>query len=146
MENERIGQGEILMILVHRSGLTAKEVAEKLQCNASYLSRLYRSQYLTDKMKRKAAELFGVGMDVWKEAPLDMVMEPQAAYSANFGKMTVPELVEYLAQRDQIVGMERNRLLGMLEKIEDEQRVERSRLLAVIETLTKTPIPAEAKR
>lgn len=134
------------MLLVHRSGLTVKEAAERLGVHANHLSRVFRSELVTEKLKEKAAEVFGVGTDVWKDAPVDMVMEPQAEYSADFGKMTVPELVEYLAQRDQIVGMERHRLLGMLEKIEDEQRVERSRLLAIIETLTKTPIPADAKR
>lgn len=125
--------------------MTVKEAAEKLGVHANHLSRVFRSELVTEKLKEKAAELFGVGMEIWNENEA-MVMEPQMEYSVNFGNMTVPELVEYLAQRDQIVGMERNRLLGMLEKIEDEQRVERSRLLAIIETLTKTPIPAEAKR
>ncbi|MBU3682394.1 MAG: hypothetical protein FGM16_10725 [Flavobacterium sp.] len=67
MEKEKlVHQGEVLMLLVKRSGLEGIEVAKSMDIHPSYLSRLYKSKSLTSKVKSKAALLLGVDASIFE--------------------------------------------------------------------------------
>ncbi len=131
-------QGETLMLLVHRSKKTASEVCAGLEINPSHLSRLYRSELLTENIRRRAAKFFQVPESVFKDGEVgegdSVVNEPPARYEAmkrEVDGMTAAELLRYLEEKDKRHHAER------VEK--DRQHYEdRGRLLAIIERLTET--------
>lgn len=55
------------MILAHRSKLSASDICKGLEINASYLSRLYKSELLTENIRRRAARLFQVPESVFRD-------------------------------------------------------------------------------
>lgn len=134
----RFTQGETLMLLVHRSKKTASEVCAGLEINPSHLSRLYRSELLTENIRRRAAKFFQVPESVFKDGEVgegkSVVNEPPARYEAmkrDVEGMTAAEVLRYLEEKDKRHHSER------LDK--DRQHYEeRGRLLAIIEQLTKT--------
>lgn len=85
-----VHQGEVLMLLVKRSGLEGLEVSKRMGINQSYLSKLYKSASLTHKVRISAARVLGVDISVFDdglgyaypsgvEAPL---REPDQVYDA----------------------------------------------------------------
>lgn len=67
MNNEKeVHQGEILMLLVRRSGKEGAEVANAMGINQSYLSRLYKSKKLTNKVKASACRVLGVDIPIFE--------------------------------------------------------------------------------
>lgn len=112
------------MILVHRSGMTVKEAAQKLKVHPNYLSTIFRSELLTEKMRRKASELFGESMEIWKDSnKIGMVMEPQARYGIE-------------EEESEVAGMSAEEVLAYLQKKDDQYHAERMMLMKIIDNLT----------
>lgn len=65
IKEKLVHQGEVLMLLVKRSSLDGIEVAKSMDINPSYLSRLYKSKSLTNKVKNKAAKILGVDPSIF---------------------------------------------------------------------------------
>ena len=76
------------MIIVKRSGMSRDNAAADLNVNPSHLSTLYNSEKLTDKVKRKAAEVFGLPADFWGAEGIEMLNLPEvkAALADGGGK------------------------------------------------------------
>jgi transcriptional regulator with XRE-family HTH domain len=65
MENPTT-EGEKLLLLVRRSGMQTKDAAEKLHLKPTSLSRIFKSERLTQKVKRMAATVFEVSEDFFR--------------------------------------------------------------------------------
>ena len=81
--NKKNSEGEALLILVRRSGMTGREVAQALDLTPATLSRHYKRQTLTKKVRRKAAALFDVSEDYFSkhQLPEQTAAEPPAKYT-----------------------------------------------------------------
>jgi hypothetical protein len=125
MENSINKQGETLMILVHRSGLSGKQAAEKLEIHPTHLSKLFRSEFLTEKIRRKACEVFGQPSEIWEDPEKivggGMVSEGELEYrrAARAGDPVLERLetIERLLEEMRDTTKERLRLLGIIETI-----------------------------
>ena len=84
-------QGEILLILVRRSGMEGKDVAIKLDIDPAYLSRLYKKETLPRSIIDKAAKLFGVD-SVYFSQTADLVSEPLEKYEAESMRAEIERL------------------------------------------------------
>ncbi|TXH45491.1 MAG: hypothetical protein E6Q97_31455 [Desulfurellales bacterium] len=112
------------MLMIHRSGMTGKEVSKKLKIHPSHLSKVYRSEFLTENLRRKASELFGESMDVWSDyTKIGMVMEPQARYGIE-------------EEESEVAGMSAEEVLAYLQKKDDQYHAERMMLMKIIDNLT----------
>jgi len=125
------------MILAHRSKLSASDICKGLEINASYLSRLYKSELLTENIRRRAARLFQVPESVFRDGEVgegeSVVNEPPARYEAmkrEVEGMTAAEVLRYLEEKDKRHHAER------VEK-DRQHHEDRGRLLAIIERLTE---------
>ena len=144
MDNtKKVREGEILMLLVKRSGKEGREVADALGITPGYLSTLYKSEMIRMALKKRVAEYFNVGVEVFdsefmNDVPVpDMVGEPEVKYDKplKFENMTMAGLLEYLERKDMRYHEERSRLIGLLERKEKNHQEERGILLATIEKL-----------
>ena len=81
--NAKKSEGEVLLLLVRRSGLSGKSVAEALDISPETLSRLYKRQSLTPKARRRAAAFFDVSEDYFSkhQLPEQTAAEPPAKYT-----------------------------------------------------------------
>jgi transcriptional regulator with XRE-family HTH domain len=116
-------QGERLLLLANRSGLKRPEIAKQLNIHPGHLSKLFKSEILTLKIKRSSADLFGVD-ESYFEVPdvsgIDFVAESEMSYKPKeIDQMTAAEILMYLQAKD------------------ERHYEERARLLAIIENLTK---------
>lgn len=68
--NTSLAEGEALLLLVRRSRMSGREIAEALDVAPETLSRIYKRQKLTQKIKRKAAALFDVPEDYFSKHQL----------------------------------------------------------------------------
>lgn len=119
-------QGEILLLLSNRSKQKKEDIAKALDIHPAHLSKLFKSELLTSKIKRKAAEFFGVDELIFegkKELPVipgfDFeANEPEIEYNReNFGDMTAADILRYLEDKDRRHYEERARLLGIIENL-----------------------------
>ena len=75
-----LSQGEILLILVHRCGRKAQEVAEGLSLSQyTYLSRLYKREKLPDKIIRSASSFFNMPETIFETSSLAELSEKMDA-------------------------------------------------------------------
>lgn len=81
--NAKKSEGEALLLLVRRSGLSGKSVAEALDISPETLSRLYKRQSLTPKTRKRAAAFFDVPEDYFSQhqLPEQTASEPPAKYT-----------------------------------------------------------------
>jgi transcriptional regulator with XRE-family HTH domain len=135
MDKEKsLTEGEALLLLVRRSGKSGVDVAELLNIHPNHLSKLYKSERLTSKLKNRAAQVFGVPLsafDVGEAARVsipDMVEEPRLEYKrgVEIEDLTAAGVLRYLEEKDRWFEAERARHFE-----------ERARLLGIIENLTK---------
>lgn len=134
---QKFTHGEVLLILAHRSKLSASEICKGLEINPSHLSRLYRSELLTENIRRRAAKFFQVPESVFKDGEVgegeSVVNEPPARYEAmkrEVDGMTAAEVLRYLEEKDKRHHAER------VEK-DRQHHIERVELVAIIKTLTE---------
>jgi len=115
-------EGEILLLLVRRSGRDGKEIAEMLNIHPNHLSKLYKSESLTQKIKRSAARIFKVDESVFFNIngiglpSADIVKEPDNEYG-KVEEMTALDAFRYLEEKDKRHFEERARLLGIIENL-----------------------------
>jgi len=135
MSIKQPSEGEALLLLVKRSKKTNAEIAKMLDIHPNHLSKLFKSEKLTIKVKQKAALLFGVDVSVFEGKYLPQIPgfdfevdEPEIVYNReNFGDMTAADAMRYLEEKDKRHYEERERHFE-----------ERARLLGIIENLTKS--------
>jgi len=65
ISEKRLSEGEILLLLIHRSGMKDRDVAAYLKIHPGHLSKIKKDEFLSAKVKVAAAELFGVGVSVF---------------------------------------------------------------------------------
>lgn len=129
-------QGKILLLLSNRSKEKKEEIAKSLDIHPSHLSKIFNSEILTSKVRRKAATYFDVDEAIFYSEPSDDLLkyqdevnEPRVEYQAagnRVEEMTAGQILKYLEDKDRRFDVERERYFH-----------ERSRLLAIIENLTK---------
>lgn len=67
MNNENsLHEGEILRLLIKRAGFRVDEFAKSLDLNPNNLSRIFRSEKLTKKVKSKSASILGVDISIFE--------------------------------------------------------------------------------
>ncbi len=116
-------QGEILLILSNRSRKKKEDIAKGLDIHPAHLSKLFKSEVLSSKIKKKASEYFKVEesfFDGYTNIPgFDFLAEePEVEYSReNFGEMTAAEVLHYLEEKDKRHYEERSRLLVIIENL-----------------------------
>lgn len=115
-------QGEILLLLSNRSGKPKSEIAKNLNIDPSHLSKLYKSQFLTSKIKDSASLFFGVPVSVFDEmdigeVPIPMVREHDIEYNRRFEEMSAGEIFKYIEEKDRRHYEERARLLSIIENL-----------------------------
>lgn len=122
-------QGDILLLLINRSGLSKTDVAKSLNVHPAHLSKLFRSEILTQKVKGAAATLFGVDESVFESGLYPDVPEVDAGYVAErverydrdapvrLDGLTAAEVMRYLEEKDRRHFEERARLLGIIENL-----------------------------
>lgn len=114
-------QGERLLLLVNRSPKMKQEIAQNLKINSGHLSKLFKSEKLTSKIKISASELFGVDVSYFEtqdDIESHLLKEPNIIYKPKeVDEMTVPEIMKYLEEKDRRHYEERSRLLAIIENL-----------------------------
>lgn len=118
-------QGERLLLLANRSGKSRTEIANNLNIHPGHLSKLFKSEILTSKIKRASAALFNVDIDFFHFRELDDANELEEIKPRDTEEMTAAEVLRYLEEKDRRFDDERIR-----------HHEERARLLGIIENLT----------
>lgn len=115
------------------SGKSVTDVAKLLEIHPNHLSKIFKSEYLTSKIKSKAAKVFGVDESIFSGNTIanfshSVVSEPEVKYQKNgrVHELTAAEVLNYLEEKDRTFEEERKR-----------HYEERARLLGIIENLTK---------
>lgn len=126
-EKTTLKEGETLLILQRKSGKSVAEVAKLLDIHPNHLSKIFKSEFLTAKVRKRAAEIFGVNESIFSgntiaNFPQNVVNEPDAKYTKEKGKkhveeMTASEVLRYLEEKDKRHYEERARLLGIIENL-----------------------------
>lgn len=130
MENKKsLSQGEILLILINRSQLSKKEVAERLGINPSYLSEILKSSELSRKIKDRAVDLFGVDPSVF---------DPGQGLT---GVFPGPEENVGVSERERVLKADIKRkeeeILRLTDMLASQQRITESVAAALREALNK---------
>jgi len=115
-------QGERLNILANRSGISKAEIAKQLNVHPGHLSKLFKSELLTSKVRKSAAALFGVDESYFDgDASLDQleyVNESAPEYrTIDFDSLTASNILRYLEEKDKRHYEERARLLIIIENL-----------------------------
>lgn len=111
-------QGERLLLLVNRSGISKNEVAKQLSIKPGHLSRLFKSEILTTKIKKAASALFSVDISYFDFNEVDYSgdTEPPPTYT-DLEQMSALEVMRYLEEKDNRHYQERSRLLAIIENL-----------------------------
>lgn len=117
-------EGEVLLLLQRKSGKTVAEVAHLLEIHPNHLSKIFKSEKLTSKIRNKAALIFGV-----QESDFSGNSIAEFPQSAN-----EPD-VKYDSKK--IEDLSASEVMRFLEEKDERHYIERGRLLAIIENLTK---------
>lgn len=118
-------QGERLLLIANRSGMTRKEIAHRLNIHPGHLSKLFKSELLTSKIKKGASELFDIPISFFETAEMGSVdfkmselNEPDSEYQTRqIGEMTAGEVFQYWEEKDKRHWEERGRLLAIIENL-----------------------------
>lgn len=134
-EKTVLKQGETLLLLQRKSGKSVSEVAKMLDIHPNHLSKIFKSEILTAKIRSKAAKVFGVSESVFvgntiASFPQMEVNEPNVfeyqKTKNSVHDLTAVEVLQYIGEKDRAFELERLR-----------HYEERARLLGIIENLTK---------
>jgi hypothetical protein len=115
-------EGELLLLLVRRSEIDAKNIAEKLNIHPGHLSKMFKSERLTNKMKRAICKLFELPDTFFDDTdgssiPVFTVNEKQQEYGIEIEDMTAGEALRYLEEKDRRHYEERGRRLAIIENL-----------------------------
>ena len=106
-KQKRLSEGEVLLLLVHRSGMKDKDVAAYLKIHPGHLSKIKKDEFLSTKVKDAAAELFGVDVSVF-ESGMDYalpdlgaaeVSEPKGRYEKELSREDLILILGKLAKQ-----------------------------------------------
>lgn len=117
-------EGEVLLLLQRKSGKTVAEVAHLLEIHPNHLSKIFKSEKLTSKIRNKAALIFGVQENDFSGNSIAEF--PQSANEPD---------VKYDSKK--IENLSASEVMRFLEEKDERHYIERGRLLAIIENLTK---------
>lgn len=117
-------EGEVLLLLQRKSGKTVAEVAHLLEIHPNHLSKIFKSEKLTSKIRNKAALIFGVQENDFSGNSIAEF--PQSANEPD---------VKYDSKK--IEDLSASEVMRFLEEKDERHYIERGRLLAIIENLTK---------
>ena len=96
---KRIKEGEKLLLLIRRSKRQVKDVAEDLEIKPTSLSRMFKSESLTLKIKKRASALFGVPDGYFEPGDqADEVNEETPAYVRTYTSEEVKRLTKELEE------------------------------------------------
>lgn len=116
-------EGETLLILQRKSGKSVTEIAKLLEIHPNHLSKIFKSEVLTAKIRSKAAKVFNVPESIFfgntiAEFP-NIVNEPNPKYEKQIkvDELTAVEVMRYLEEKDRRHFEERARLLGIIENL-----------------------------
>lgn len=122
----KLKEGEVLNILIGRLKKTKSEVAIDLNISDQTLSKAFGSEFLTENIKRRAAQYLGVVESYFGgwyvpdlcDADFDQLNEPEPVYEkATNGVLTASDVMKYLEEKDRRHYAERDRLLGIIEAL-----------------------------
>lgn len=127
-------QGRIFLLLSNKSKIKKEDIAKGLEIHPSHLSKIFNSELLTSKVRKKAAAFFNVDESVFFNDPSDDLLQ----FQSEVNEPTVP----YFSKRlEDLNAGEVFRYLEEKDKRFEEERVrhheERVMLLNIIENLTK---------
>ncbi len=106
-KQKRLSEGEVLLILIHRSGMRDKGVAQYLKIHPGHLSKIKKDEVLSAKVKAAAAELFGVDVSVF-ESGMDYalpdlgaseVSEPKGKYERELSREDLISIIGKLVKQ-----------------------------------------------
>lgn len=107
--------------------MSKADVAVALNIHPAHLSKVFKSEILTQKIRKSAAALFGVDesvfdLGVYHEIPLPdsfVVNEKSGKYDKQIrlDELTAVEVMRYLEEKDRRHYEERARLLGIIENL-----------------------------
>ena len=115
-------EGEVLLLLQRKSGKTVAEVAHLLEIHPNHLSKIFKSEKLTSKIRNKAALIFGVQENDFSgnsiaEFP-QSANEPDVKYdSKKIEDLSASEVMRFLEEKDRRHYEERGRLLAIIENL-----------------------------
>lgn len=118
----KLKEGEVLLLLQRQSGKTVFEVAQMLNIHPNHLSKLFKSERLSAKIRSKAANVFGVQESDFSgntiaEFP-HSANEPDVKYEKKkVDEMSAAEVLRYLEEKDRRHYEERGRLLAIIENL-----------------------------
>jgi len=109
------------MLLVHRAKIQIQEAAKLLEINKSHLSRIFRSELLSDNVRQRACRVFSVPESVFFDGGGfvgDAVGEPEIPYGLRVSDtLTAAEVLKYLHEKDQQHAAERVLLLKIIDNL-----------------------------
>lgn len=119
---KRLHQGERLLLLANRSHLSKGEIAQMLNINPGHLSKLFKSELLTSKIRKGASVLFGVSESFFNDQStleeLAFVKEDDVEYKAKeMEGLTAQNILKYIEEKDKRHYEERGRLLAIIENL-----------------------------
>jgi len=135
-EKTVLKQGETLLLLQRKSGKSVAEVAKMLDIHPNHLSKIFKSEVLTAKIRNKASQIFNVSESVFSGNTIASFPQTEVNESPVFdyrrtkgrvGDLTAAEVLQYIEEKDRAFEAERLR-----------HYEERARLLGIIENLTKS--------
>lgn len=105
-KHKRLSQGEVLLLLIHRSGLKDKDVAKYLKIHPGHLSKIKKDEVLSSKVKSSAAELFQVDSSVFDgmgyslpDLSAEEVKEEQSTYNKDLSREDLIAIISKLAKQ-----------------------------------------------
>lgn len=122
LEKTILKEGEVLLLLQRKSGKTVAEVAQLLEIHPNHLSKIFKSERLTEKVRKKAAKVFNVlesdfSGNTVAEFP-QSANEPEVKYEKRkVEEMSAAEVMRYLEEKDKRHYEERGRLLAIIENL-----------------------------
>lgn len=110
-------------MLSNRSQMSKADIAQHLNINPGSLSRLFKSENLTSKVKRAAAKVFDVDISIFDGVGLEafpgfILEEPEVIYKPkDIEAMDGAEVLKHLEAKDRRHHEERMRLLVIIENL-----------------------------
>lgn len=122
IEKTTLKEGEVLLLMQRKSGKSVSEVAQLLEIHPNHLSKIFKSEKLSSKIRIKAANVFGVhesdfSGNTMTEFP-QSANEPDVKYEKRkVEEMSAAEVMRYLEEKDKRHYDERGRLLAIIENL-----------------------------
>ena len=119
-KQQTLNQGEILLLLSNRTDFSKQFIAQALEIHPAHLSKIYKSEILSLKIKQKAAQLFNVDISIFDiNNPVSeeyQVNEPSPEYVRNSGT-AMGDLLDMIKEKERQHSEEMKKLYTILEKV-----------------------------